>query len=151
MLKSTPVPPVKPRTASTGSPERPSTTAVDPNSKASSSRAGRTSIPMIVVHPATRAAMIADSPTVPVPKTAMLDPASGRNVRRTAPAPVWIPHPNGATSSSGTSGSSRTTLRSVATENVAKLDWPKKCEWISRPSTLSAVDPSGRQPPKFRA
>ena len=67
---------------------------------------------MILVHPATRAAMIADSPTVPVPNTAMLDPASGRKTRRTAPAPVWIPHPNGATMSSGTSGSSRTTLRS---------------------------------------
>jgi hypothetical protein len=42
-------------------------------------------------------------------------------------------------------------LRSVATETVAKLDWPKKCERISRPSTLSAVGLSGRQPPKFRA
>ena len=106
---------------------------------------------MIVVHPATRAAITADSPTVPVPKIAMLAPASGRNARRTAPAPVWIPHPNGATISSGTSGSSRTTLRSVATAWVAKLDWPKKCEWIERPSTASAVDPSGRDAPKFRA
>ncbi len=81
----------------------------------------------------------------------MLDPASGRKTRRTAPAPVWIPQPNGATMSSGTSGSSRTTLRSVATANAAKLDWPKKWEWIGRPSTERAVDPSGRQAPKFRA
>ena len=43
-----------------------------------------------------------------------------------------------------------TTLRSVAIAWVAKLDWPKKCEWISRPSAVSAVDPSGRAAPKFR-
>lgn len=34
-------------------------------------------MPTILVQPAMRAAMSADSPTVPVPKIAMLEPASG--------------------------------------------------------------------------
>jgi hypothetical protein len=42
-------------------------------------------------------------------------------------------------------------LRSVATAQVAKLDWPKKCEWTAWPSRDRAVVPSGQLPPKFRA
>ena len=45
---------------------------------------------------------------MPTPNTAMLAPACGCSALSTAPAPVWIPQPNGATKSSGTSGSSRT-------------------------------------------
>jgi hypothetical protein len=108
-------------------------------------------MPMIVVAPATAAAMIADMPTVPVPNTATLAPAGGRMTFRIAPAPVCMPHPNGAATSSGTSSASLTTLRSVATAWVAKLDWPKKCEWTGSPPRESAVVPSGRVPPKLRA
>jgi hypothetical protein len=43
---------------------------------------------MMIVHPAMAAAMMALMPTAPVPKTAMLVPASGRKVFRTPPAPV---------------------------------------------------------------
>jgi hypothetical protein len=80
----------------------------------------------------------------------MLAPAGGRTALSTAPAPVWMPQPNGATTSSGTAGSSLTTFRSVATAWVAKLDWPKKCEWIGLPARRRAVDPSGRVAPKLR-
>ena len=71
--------------------------------------------------------MTAERPTAPVPKTAMLLPAGARSALSTAPAPVWMPQPNGAATSSGIESGSLTTLRSPATECVAKLDWPKKC------------------------
>ena len=41
-----------------------------------------------------------------------------------------------------------TAVRSGTMAWVAKLDWPKKCEWIASPSLLSAVVPSIRRPPK---
>ena len=59
---------------------------------------------MIVVAPATTAAMIAAMPTVPVPKTATLAPAGGRMTFKIAPAPVWMPQPNGAIGNAGDSG-----------------------------------------------
>jgi hypothetical protein len=47
---------------------------------------------MIVAHPTTFAAIIAERPTEPAPKTAMLDPAPGFSAFITAPAPVCTPH-----------------------------------------------------------
>ncbi len=115
---------------------------VAPSSRASSSRDARRSTATIVVQPAIAAAITADSPTAPAPKTARLLPAGGRKTFSTAPAPVWIPQPNGAAISNGIDSSSATMFRSRATECVAKLDWPKKCAWISSPSRESALDPS---------
>jgi hypothetical protein len=105
---------------------------------------------MIVVHPATTAAMTADSPTVPVPNTAMLVP--GRRSQRVEdgagarldPAPerrddverrrrVELGH-----------------VASVAIAWVAKLDWLKKCECTVSPAQRSAQLPSAREAPKFR-
>ena len=70
-------------------------------------------MPMIVVQPAMTPAMTAESPTAPVPKTASVLPAGARSASSTPPAPVWMPHPNGAATSSGIESGSVTTLRSL--------------------------------------
>ncbi|MFD7973930.1 hypothetical protein [Streptomyces clavifer] len=46
---------------------------------------------MMVVAPATRAAITALRPTAPAPVTAKLEPAVTFSARNTVPAPVWIP------------------------------------------------------------
>ena len=69
----------------------------------------------------------------------------------TAPTPVCTPHPNGATTSKGTSSGIATTLRSGTIAPVAKLDWPKKCECTGVPSCDSAVVPSVRVARKLRS
>ena len=69
---------------------------------------------MMVVQPDSLAAMIAARPTEPAPNTAMLLPAGGRSELSTDPAPVWMPHPNGATTSNGMSLVSLTALRTLA-------------------------------------
>jgi hypothetical protein len=84
-------------------------------------------MPMIVEQPAIAAASTAAMPTAPVPNTARLAPDGTASVFSTAPAPVWMPQPKGATTSSGMWLSIPITLRSRATEAVAKLDCPKKC------------------------
>ncbi len=56
----------------------------------------------MVVHPVTRAAITAASPTAPAPVTAIEEPAGGRSSFRTDPAPVFTPQPSGARASSGT-------------------------------------------------
>ena len=94
--------------------------------------------------------MTAESPTAPVPNTASELPAWGRITFSTAPAPVWIPQPNGAASSKSAKSGSLTTLRSVATEWVAKLDCPKKCPCTTSPSRESTLVPSGREAAKLR-
>ena len=82
----------------------------------------------------------------------MLLPGSGVITFSTEPAPVWMPQPNGAAISSGMESSSFTTLRSRATECVAKLDCPKKWAWISVPLRDRALDPSaGRDEPKLNS
>lgn len=77
---------------------------------------------MMREQPATTAAMTALSPTAPAPNTAMVLPSSGEREFSTPPAPVWMPQPSGPNSSSGTDGSTLTTLRSVATAYVANED-----------------------------
>ena len=123
---------------------------VAPSSRASSSRAGRTSIPMMGEQPVIAPAMIAERPTAPVPKTASELPAGGRSELKTAPAPVWMPHPNGAAMSNGIQSGSLTTLRAVATACVAKLDCPKKWLWTGPASRESTLVPSGRAAAKLR-
>jgi hypothetical protein len=49
--------------------------------------------------PTTLAAMIADMPTGPHPRTATDDPGVTLSEFRIAPAPVWAPHPRGAATS----------------------------------------------------
>ncbi len=78
-------------------------TWVAPSSRAFASRGGTRSTATMVVQPDRRAAMIAAKPTEPAPKTAMLLPAGGRSELSTEPAPVWMPQPNGATTSNGMS------------------------------------------------
>ena len=77
---------------------------------------------MIVVHPATRAAMTAAMPTAPVPNTAMLVPGRAFIATSTEPAPVCRPQPSGPSCSNGSSSSTLTTLRSVASEWEANDD-----------------------------
>ena len=97
------------------------------------------------------AAMTADSPTPPAPKMAIDELGSGRRTFMTPPAPVWMPQPNGATTSKGTSSGMATTLRSGMTAPVAKLDWPKKCECTGSPPREIAVLPSARVARKLRS
>ena len=106
---------------------------------------------MIVVQPTTTAAITADIPTPPAPNTAIVEPAVGRSVVMTAPAPVRTPQPSGAATEKGISGGMRTTFRSDATAWVAKLDWPKKWEWRGAPAREREVEPSGLSARKFRA
>ncbi len=96
-------PPVIPRTASTTSTSRLLITCVAPSSLASSSRDVTTSMAMMVVAPATRAAITALRPTAPAPKLAKLLPAVTLSELITAPAPVWMPQPSGPSSSIGAS------------------------------------------------
>ena len=77
---------------------------------------------MIVVAPATRAAMIAARPTAPAPKTAIDEPARTLIAISTEPAPVWIPQPSGPRISRGSQRSMTTALRGVAIACVAKDD-----------------------------
>ena len=106
---------------------------------------------MIGEQPTMAAAMTAESPTPPTPKMAIDELGSGRRMLMTLPAPVWIPQPNGATSSNGTSSGMATTLRSGMTAPVAKLDWPKKCECTGSPPREIAVLPSARVARKLRS
>ena len=72
------------------------------------------------------AAMTAESPTAPAPSTTSVFPGRGASTFQTAPAPVWTPQPSGATSSSGTAGSTLTTLRSSTMARSENDDCPKK-------------------------
>ncbi|MNJ55781.1 hypothetical protein D3C77_512990 [compost metagenome] len=81
---------------------------------------------MIVVAPATRAAITALRPTAPPPKAAKLLPGVTFNELMTAPAPVWMPQPSGPSNSSGASRLTLTALFSRLMASVAKDDWAKK-------------------------
>ena len=112
----------------------------------------RRSTPTIVVQPAIAAASTAASPTVPVPKTAM------RAARQGPPGCSAPRRPRSGCRS-------RTVQRQLeldraraasrrspplVTECVAKLDWPKKWAWMSRPPRERALDPSaGREAAKL--
>src|SRR3546814_3614314 len=52
---------------------------------------------------------------------------------KTAPAPVWIPHPKGARTERSYAASTFTSDFSSATTALEKDDWPKKCEITSAP------------------
>ncbi len=86
-VKSAP-PPVILCTASTGSVSRLFTVWVAPSSFASARRDGTTSAAMMVVAPATRAAITALKPTAPPPNAAKLLPGLTLKAFMTAPAPV---------------------------------------------------------------
>jgi hypothetical protein len=58
--------------------------------------------------------MMALRPTAPEPKAAKLAPARTPREFMTAPAPVWMPQPNGPSSSSGAFLGTFTTPRSCA-------------------------------------
>ncbi|MET0931416.1 MAG: hypothetical protein ABWX74_17990 [Aeromicrobium sp.] len=111
-----------------------------------------TSSAMIVVAPATLAAMMAERPTAPVSLTMMLDPADTWSESRTVPAPVWMPQPRGPTSSIGTSVGILTALRELMIAWVANEDWPKNDPLTGSPAGVVMVpEPSSRAPLKFSA
>ena len=66
---------------------------------------------MIVVAPASRAAMTAQRPTEPAPKTATDEPGGTRRTSRTVPAPVCTPQASGPAMRRSTSSGTFTTLR----------------------------------------
>src|SRR3546814_7884101 len=71
---------------------------------------------------------------------------------KTAPAPVWIPHPKGARTERSYAASTFTSDFSSATTALEKDDWPKKCEITSAPvASLNAELPSSRRPIAFSA
>jgi len=104
---------------------------------------------MICVQLLTFAAAITElMPTLPTPKTASDEPDSGSRAFITAPAPVWMPHPSGPTTSRGTSSSTLTTLRSLAIEYSAQEDWAKKQPLTRSPSCESGEVPSPTRSPR---
>src|SRR3546814_19243930 len=71
---------------------------------------------------------------------------------KTAPAPVWIPHPKGARTERSYAASTFTSVFSSATTALEKDDWPKQCEITSAPGAALYADlPSSRQPLPFTA
>ncbi len=125
-VKSAP-PPVISRTASTGSVSRLFTAWVAPSSMASARRDGTTSAAIMVVAPATRAAMTALKPTAPPPNAAKLLP--GFNLQRSSsPLPrrfecrSRVDRAIPAAHYSGT----LITLRSCTRAKVPNDDCPKK-------------------------
>src|SRR5260221_471354 len=105
---------------------------VAPSLAARSRRLGCRSTAMIVAAPATEAAITAASPTLPVPKTAMLDPAGAPSATSTDPAPVWIPQPSGPGSSRGRPGA---TPPALGAQFGADLPPPFAAGWAIRTGT----------------
>ncbi len=64
--------------------------------------------------------MIAAQPTAPAPNTASIASGAGRRTLRMAPAPVWMPHPSGASVVSGASVGTLTRLRSSMSACLAE-------------------------------
>lgn len=125
--QSTPRPPVESLICWTGSPSRPSTRSVAPKPRASSSFAGRRSTAKIRPAPASTPPWITLSPIPPVPKTAIVLPASTLARFRTAPTPVMMPQPMSAAwgmgmpRGTGIALEARTTVSSAKVEAFAKL------------------------------
>ena len=78
-----------------------------------------------------RAAITADSPTVPAPNTAMLIRRAPRGVQHRSGAGLDAASERARRSRAGRVGQ-RHDVRSRATARVAKLDCPKKCAWTAR-------------------
>ena len=91
--------------------------------------------------------MIAAMPTAPTPSTAIEEPGSGRSVFHTAPVPVWMLQPSGASNSGGSSSSTLTVERSSTIACRANEDWPKNRPPSGWPSRLIGDVPSTRLPP----
>ena len=62
------------------------------------------------------------------------------------PAPVWKPHPYGATLVRSTDLSTTTQLSAYAMACAERLDWPKNEPKTVAPSREYVVDPSMRMP-----
>ena len=115
-----PRPPVASGSRPAGRPRWGRSRWVAPNSRASSSRDARRLTAMIVVAPASRAAMIAQRPTDPAPNTAIEEPGGTRSTSRTVPAPVCTPHASGPATRRSTSSGTCTTLRAETTARVPR-------------------------------
>ena len=87
-----------------------------------------------------RAAMIAQSPTEPAPKTAMDEPGRTRSTSSTVPAPVCTPQASGPAMRRSTSSGTGTTLRPLTTASVPKEDWPKKWSPTGAPAGVGGAD-----------
>ena len=116
----TPRPFVSFLTSSTTSTLRLLITSVAPNSLANSSRESTISIPITLVHPEILPAIMAASPTAPVPKTAIVSPGRGLRVLSTVPEPVTYPQPSGPNLRRSSSSSTLTAFRSRTTVVVVK-------------------------------
>src|SRR5258708_23210619 len=123
--------------------------SVAPNWRANSNRDGFRSTAMTVEQPANFAAITAEIPTDPAPKTTRAVPAFGLRLLRTAPAPVWMPQPKGPRSASvsfDNSPSTLTTFRSVTIECLANEDCCKKVALMLSPCRCTECEPSGPLP-----
>jgi len=119
-----------------------------PSRVASSSLAGLTSTTATVAPVRWTAAMRALRPTPPAPKTASVEPGSGRRTVSTDCAPVCTPHASGPRISSGAFLATLTTLLAGARARVASEDCPKKWPWSASPLRWIVGLPSARSPPK---
>ena len=102
--KCTPAPPVRSRTASTGSVPDASTASVAPKCRAHASFCAAMSTAMIRAAPATFAPATTDNPTPPQPTTATVAPGHTGVVLVAAPKPVETPQASRHAFSSGTWG-----------------------------------------------
>lgn len=84
--------------------------------------------------------------TPPAPRTTIRAELSDCSTSTTAPAPVYMLHPNGAAATTSTSSFTMIRFRGVTSAYVAKLDCPKK---DTRPVS-PYLDPGPPSPPARR-
>ena len=118
MQTSAPLPPVRARIASTGSPAPASTVCVAPKEVASWSFPGSRSTPMMVAAPASFDPATAAHPTPPQPKTATESPSPTWPVNMAAPSPAMTPQPE---QSHGLGPRRRIDLRALARRHQGLL------------------------------
>src|SRR5947208_3641417 len=95
--------------------------------------------------------MIALSPTVPAPNTAVLEPEATWRTREIEPAPVSTPQPRGPRISSGRSFGTGTTLRAATSTWLANDDWPNQWAPIGEPAvSRTRWSPDLERPTMFR-
>ena len=137
---------VAPRTTVATSSTIGSTAWLAPSSTALSRRDATGSTTTRASTPIAFAAITAARPTPPAPNTTSREFGSGLRTFRTAPAPVWNPHPSGAATVRSIDGSTTTTLSAAASAYCAKLDCPKNDPNSRIPFWDNVAEPSARPP-----
>ena len=120
--------------------------SVAPKCSAASRRLATGSDTMICEAPASRAPCTTEMPMPPRPATSTVAPGSTCAVFTTAPTPVWTAQPMTQAISSGVSGSSHTTPRSLTTVNSLNAPTPTP-RFTIRPDRENGEVPSGLVPP----